>query len=498
MASQSTSTTAAAGSSSAPVVVQILPNNRNPLIWKDFNLCLMSDNTKKAQCIHCLHFFSKDSNSTLKNHINHPHCEALKRVAESGQSSMSRDGSIFVYNPDVLREQFAGLVIQRGLPFNHFDDEQTTRVFQKHLQPRYAHVSRTTLKRDAMKLWVMAKQAIIDRFLQINTNVNLTTDVWTPPHGVPGSYICVTAHWIEPGTWQMMKRVIAFEDFPVPHTGSALAKTLINVFVKFKLENKIMSITLDNASNNTSAIGKLRLKYEPPMEGRFYHSRCVAHIINLCVQDGLAVKEINTIKESFKTMLKDVFKSGGKNQQRYSKICKQAGKPCLSPHWDVPTRWNSTYHMFLSGLKQKSTLMYFNDLLASKNRCRQFPAENWVTIEGLTQLLKVFNNATKILSGVYYPTSPLVLQQIVFMTTKLTEYEFEGGIFATMVKPMKEKLKKRGLGCRGARNEAIPLSDEEIVLDAASSEGSMSGPGSGGEEAEAEPNYGYDVYNDDY
>ncbi|GJX06328.1 hypothetical protein Tco_0194260 [Tanacetum coccineum] len=53
-----------------------------------------------------------DSNSTLKNHINHPHCEALKRVAESGQSSMSRDGSIFVYNPDVLREQFAGLVIQ--------------------------------------------------------------------------------------------------------------------------------------------------------------------------------------------------------------------------------------------------------------------------------------------------------------------------------------------------------------------------------------------------
>ncbi|GKF89801.1 hypothetical protein Tco_0263764, partial [Tanacetum coccineum] len=43
-------------------------------------------------------------------------------------------------------------------------------------------------------------------------------------------------------------------------------------------------------------------------------------------------------------------------------------------------------------------------------------------------------------------------------------------------------------------NEAIPLSDEEITLDAASSEGSLSGPGSGGEEAEAEANYGYDVY----
>nr|GEV19427.1 zinc finger BED domain-containing protein RICESLEEPER 2 [Tanacetum cinerariifolium] len=84
-----------------------------------------------------------DSNSTLKNHISHPHCEALKRVAESGQSSMSRDGSIFVYNLDVLREQFTGLVIQRGLPFNHFDDEQTIRVFLKHLQPKYNHAKET-------------------------------------------------------------------------------------------------------------------------------------------------------------------------------------------------------------------------------------------------------------------------------------------------------------------------------------------------------------------
>nr|GEU35415.1 zinc finger BED domain-containing protein RICESLEEPER 2 [Tanacetum cinerariifolium] len=47
-------------------------------------------------------------------------------------------------------------------------------------------------------------------------------------------------------------------------------------------------------------------------------------------------------------------------------------------------------------------------------------------------------------------------------------------------------------------NEAILLFDEEIALDAASSECSMSGPGSRGEEAEAEVNYGYDVYHDDY
>nr|GEV70421.1 zinc finger BED domain-containing protein RICESLEEPER 3 [Tanacetum cinerariifolium] len=63
--------------------------------------------------------------------------------------------SFFVYNPDVLREQFAGLVIQRGLSFNHFDDEQTTRVFQKHFQPKYNHAKETTysvLSRMAMNI----------------------------------------------------------------------------------------------------------------------------------------------------------------------------------------------------------------------------------------------------------------------------------------------------------------------------------------------------------
>ncbi|GJX45467.1 zinc finger BED domain-containing protein RICESLEEPER 2-like protein [Tanacetum coccineum] len=187
--------------------------------------------------------------------------------SEAGQTSMARDGSVFRYDLDYLREQFAGLVIQRALPFNHFDHEQTTRVFQNTMQPRYTHVSRSTLKRDAMKLWLAAKQEIIDSFGNINACVNLTTDVWSAPHGVPGSYMCVTAHWIEPGTWQMMKRVISFEEFPSPHTGGALFKMLTKVLTNFNLEDKVMLVTLDNASNNLSAMDKLKLKYDPPIGG---------------------------------------------------------------------------------------------------------------------------------------------------------------------------------------------------------------------------------------
>ncbi|GKA23896.1 zinc finger BED domain-containing protein DAYSLEEPER [Tanacetum coccineum] len=267
--SASASATTGVGSTSAPTIREIISTNRNPQIWKDFNLCIMTDNSQKAQCKHCFHFLSVGSNTTLRNHIEHPHCEAKKaqknQNSEAGQTSMARDESVFMYDPDYIREQFAGLVIQRALPFNHFDHEQTTKVFQNTMQPRYAHVSRSTLKRDAMKLWLAVKQEIIDSFGNINACVNLTTDVWSAPYGVPSFYMCVTAHWIEPGTWQMMKRVISFEEFSSPHTGGALFKMLTKVLTNFNLEDKVMSITLDNASNNTSAMDKLKLKYEPPM-----------------------------------------------------------------------------------------------------------------------------------------------------------------------------------------------------------------------------------------
>nr|GEY02818.1 hypothetical protein [Tanacetum cinerariifolium] len=181
------------------------------------------------------------SNTTLRNHITHLHCEVIKaqknQNSEARQTSMARDGSVFRYDADYLREQFAGLVIQRELPFNHFNHEKTTRVFQNTMQQRYTHVNRSTLKRDAMKLWLVAKQEIIDSFGNINDFVNQTMDVWSVPHGVPGSYMCVTAHWIEPDTWQMMKWVISFEEFPSPHRGHALFKMLIKVLTNFNLED---------------------------------------------------------------------------------------------------------------------------------------------------------------------------------------------------------------------------------------------------------------------
>nr|GEY38867.1 zinc finger BED domain-containing protein RICESLEEPER 2 [Tanacetum cinerariifolium] len=222
---------------------------------------------------------------------------------------MARDGSVFRYDPDYLREQFTGLVIQRALPFNHFDHEQTTRVFQNTMQPRYTHVSHSTLKRDATRLWLAAKQEIIDSF-------------------------------------------------------------------------------------------------------------------------GLGVLAIDAIRESFKTMLKDIFKSSARTRQGYVKIRKDAEKPCLRPNWDVPTRWNSTY--------PSESAFSTSGRVLSIRRTRLTSASLEMCI-----CLKDHLNAKERKQNKCPLETPL---------------DFEEDVFYNELQ----------------RNEAISLSDEEIALDAnASSEGTL-------------------------
>lgn len=269
-----------------------------------------------------------------------------------------------------------------------------------------------------------------------------------------------------------MKRTIAFELFGYPHTGDALFDILDEVIQTYKLEKKIFSISFDNASNNTSAVQKLKIKYEPILNGVFYHSRCVAHIINLVVQHGLDVPEIKKVKEDFKKMLQDVFATSKRTRKEYEKLCKDLNKPCLGPNWDVPTRWNSTWKMFDSAIQQRATLELFHDGLVTKGLAKnEFPTLGWDSIVRLNELLEVFKSATTILSGVYYPTSSLVLKNLYFMCGKINDFQFAGNVYETMIAPMKAKFKKYfeqmppAITCAAVLNPCLNVSGVEMLIE---------------------------------
>ena len=97
----------------------------------------------------------------------------------------------------------------------------------------------------------------------------------------------------------MIKCTIAIDVFRYPRTGENLFFILDEVIETYKLQQKLFSIFFDTASNNTNAVQRLKIKYNHICKCVFFHSRCVSHIINLIVQDGLAVPLITLLKEQF-------------------------------------------------------------------------------------------------------------------------------------------------------------------------------------------------------
>lgn len=76
--------------------------------------------------------------------------------------------------------------------------------------------------------------------------VSFTLDGWTSPY--QKSFLAVTAHWIS-DDWQLQDVLLGFEQIEGSHTSEVLMQGFIDVLERFNLQQKVMAITSDNASN---------------------------------------------------------------------------------------------------------------------------------------------------------------------------------------------------------------------------------------------------------
>jgi hypothetical protein len=103
-------------------------------------------------------------------------------------------------------------------------------------------------------------------------------------------YMCLVAHYIDVH-WVLLCRVLNFVEVEPPHTAIVIAQAIFDCLVELKIEDKVMTITLDNASNNDTTVSNLMSKLATRKNAQFdpdyFHVRCAAHIVNLVVNDGL-------------------------------------------------------------------------------------------------------------------------------------------------------------------------------------------------------------------
>ncbi|KAJ9547236.1 hypothetical protein OSB04_019779 [Centaurea solstitialis] len=183
---------------------------------------------------------------------------------------------------------------------------------------------------------------------------------------------------------------------------------------------RIMSITLDNASNNDSMVDGLKFDLDLMSNGDYFHARCCAHILNLIVQDGL--KEIDGAV--FKVRECVAYCKGSQSRKQRFKHCVQhvGIESTRRLKQDVPTRWNSTFHMLDSALFYKKALLHLAKTDANFVRCPTSDA--WAKIEKICKFLQVFHEVTVKFSGSKYPTSNLYFPNV-FKIRLLLKIEME-------------------------------------------------------------------------
>jgi hypothetical protein len=102
---------------------------------------------------------------------------------------------------------------------------------------------------------------------------------------------------------------------------------------------------------------------------------------------------------------------------------------------DMDVRWNATYLMLKHLLPYKDVFSVF---INSNYGSTLLTVRHWYVAKKILDFLEIFYESTVVLSGVYYPTSPLVLHHLLEIISHLHEGEKDQNLIA-VVYPMKLK-----------------------------------------------------------
>ncbi|KAL2927964.1 putative AC transposase [Bienertia sinuspersici] len=177
-----------------------------------------------------------------------------------------------------------------------------------------------------------------------------------------------------------------------------------------------------------------------PLDGKYFHIRCAAHILNLIVQKGLqmidasvkklceVVRFIDSSDAQLSAFDKAILDCGDRTSFR--------GKLVL----DVTTRWNSTYNMIRRALDAKEAIDLF---ILRERELEMIFDEEWETVGNICDFLEPFYDITELFSGTQYPTSNSYLACVINIEKLLYDsHKDPSNAVRRMAKPMWEKFDK--------------------------------------------------------
>jgi hypothetical protein len=332
------------------------------------------------------------------------------------------------------RQLLIRFIVNGNHPFSIVEEEDF-RKFIGILNSTFTIPSRFKIKRDIIKTFSDYKSKLITTFSKIDSKIAITTDIWTSMTNKP--YAAITAHFV--GENKKLSHVlIDFCLIPHPHNGEKIKNILLDTFENYEINDKIVSITSDNARNNIKGLNLLNeylvenLKLE-----NICQFPCFGHILNLSINDG--IKEFESIISKLRQIGSSI-KNSSKKSQSYENTCKAIDQTFTKLKRDTYIRWNSTYEMIDRGLKMKSVIQIVC-LRDTDFQPFQISEEQWNKLEIIHKFLSPFYEATTLLSGQDYSSICIVLPLLSTLLDHCKSYA-NNQTLKQSIKLIEQKLKK--------------------------------------------------------
>jgi hypothetical protein len=190
-----------------------------------------------------------------------------------------------------------------------------------------------------------------------------------------------------------------------------MAAAVQTMLSELDLQEKLITITGDNASNNEtmaselfhSLIGTAFDKKKIQFQGLDSYVRCLAHILNLIVKDILQALKSGTAEEAdaicdrirdgkpmqtqsalarLRVLALWINRSPGRRQS-WKEVCKFLNLSGKYIEYDVENRWNSTYRMLDDGLKAQAQI---NRFVLLQTEIPPFTDDDWRRLSQIHQI----------------------------------------------------------------------------------------------------------------
>ncbi|OQD75278.1 hypothetical protein PENANT_c155G02862 [Penicillium antarcticum] len=203
---------------------------------------------------------SRSGTSSMNHHLKSVQCQRARptRTVKEMIEKSALNSPVASFEPEVWEQKLLTLLAVSRLPFRFIDHPEFHNVIH------YARLSKQPLS-------IPSAKTIRSRLSDFV------------------AFMAVTGYFVDVD-WEYQEVLLGFEPLSGKHSGVNLAEVLLKLLQKHQIEDRVFTITTDNASNNSTLITSIQDSLqllESSSDSTIIRIPCMAHGIQLCLGELL-------------------------------------------------------------------------------------------------------------------------------------------------------------------------------------------------------------------